>query len=787
MADEVTELLAVLDSLGESSQFCASAELAPVLPGLEVEGVGSLGVPVTAADAKRLIERASQAPYGRGEETIVDTNVRRVWQLEPGQFSVGNPAWEQFVAGIVEAVRKEFGIGQKVDHELYKLLIYEEGSFFAPHRDTEKIPGMFATLVVALPSRHAGGTLIVTHDGETKRIDFGGADAEFKVRYAAFYADCQHEITPVTDGHRVCLVYNLALARRKTQPSAPANSDAVDAVVARLPKLFESRDKIAIPFAHQYTESALDPCGLKGADRARMAVLTRAAQRLGYQIFVALLTHHQSGSPDYETIDYSRTRGRRRYRRFDGGLDDDISGEDQNAQFEEVFDESRSLDGWLDPQGRKPPFGTMNFKDEELIDNVAAEDRRYEQEISEATGNEGATMDRWYRRAAVVLWPRDRYYRILAGEGPSHAVPALEELVDAGAPRSPEEEAAWRDFAGAIIAGWETREHGRREESLGSRMLQLLDRLGAGELAARFARDVLPQDCDGTEGPSLVRIGNRFGWAHLADPLFDFFAGRTPKDYTSTPVSAVSIFEALCTSPPALTDERRSVCSKLAGEVQLLIERWDGPRTPSWLREEEDRAGMVASIFRALAAAGEPDRLEQFVTHVLAHPKRYDLHTALIPAVKSVQGSVPAGSPGQAGFDRLYDHCLAELRQRTAKPIEPPADWSRKAKIECTCADCRELVAFMRDPVERVHRFARRQDLRQHLQQKSTAHGLDLTHETERKGSPQTLVCTKTQASYERRLAQFRVDSQLLAELEGLTTPSPAPAVAGREQECRYQ
>src|SRR5262249_31940757 len=210
----------LLGTLGESSQFATSGSLTPVLPGLEVEGVGSIGSPVTAADAKRLIARATQAPYDRGEATIVDTNVRRVWQIEPSQLTLRNPEWNTFVAGIVDAVKREFGIRPKVVPELYKLLVYEKGSFFAPHRDSEKVPGMFATLVVCLPSRHEGGTLVVTHDGQTKTIDFGGKDAEFKTYYAAFYADCQHEITPVTAGYRICLVYNLALAGKKQQPSA---------------------------------------------------------------------------------------------------------------------------------------------------------------------------------------------------------------------------------------------------------------------------------------------------------------------------------------------------------------------------------------------------------------------------------------------------------------------------------------------------------------------------------------------------------------------------------------
>jgi hypothetical protein len=697
MAPVASQLWKVLESLGDSAQFCTAGSLAPVLPGLEVKGVGNVGMPISAADARRLIEQAAPAPYGRGEETIVDTEVRRVWQLEPRQFTLSNPAWGAFVDGIVDSARKELGIRKKVQHELYKLLIYEKGSFFAPHRDTEKIAGMFATLVVCLPSRHEGGTLLVTHDGETKQIDFGGAAAEFQVQYAAFYADCRHEIVPVTSGYRVCLVYNLAIPRQKTQPAPPVNSQAVEEVAKLLPPLFADgvRDKIAIPFKHHYTEAALDPRELKGADRARLAVLMQAAERLGYQVFVALLTHHQSGTPDYGTIGYSRSR--RRYRRFDGGWDDDISGENDAAEFEEVFEESRLLDHWLDPQGRKQPFGKLSFEEEELVASDAEQERLYKQEISEATGNEGATMERWYRQAVVVLWPRDRYFRILAGEGPEHAVPALEQKVAATA--KPAEDADCRTFATAIIERWQKIKGGlppraawsesdeeddeddedafaaeeeldeedeedfdeesavaaapagpsvaSQQPSLSTRMLTALDQIGAADLAARFVRDILPSNCAGSEGPALARLGSRFGWQPFAAPLQHFFAQQKPADYRAKLATPVTIFEALCCSPPAMTDERRRVCVALADELAQLLERWDRPPKQAWY-PPEPRTGIVESVFRALAALGQSARLAQFVTYILADPRRYELRTVLVPAVKSLHAGQTAASPPRA-------------------------------------------------------------------------------------------------------------------------------------------
>ena len=212
------------------------------------------------------------------------------------------------------------------------------------------------------------------------------------------------------------------------------------------------------------------------------------------------------------------------------------------------------------------------------------------------------------------------------------------------------------------------------------------------------------------------------------------------------------------------------VLDELFGELEQVIERWDRSRNQNSY-QPEPRTGIVESIFRAFTALDEIDRLAQFVGYILATPKRYDLHTVLIPAVNSLHATLAPDSPGRTSFERLLHHCTAELHTRTAAPIEPPDDWSRDAKIDCKCADCKELAQFLRDPAEQLHRFPRRKELRQHLHQQIDKHRLDLTHVTERKGSPQTLVCTKSQATYERRLAQFNVDVQLLKELQSVAGP----------------
>ena len=86
---------------------------------------------------------------------------------------------------VVERAALGLGAGAGVVAELYKLLIYDEGSFFVSHRDTEKSAGMFATLIIALPSLHSGGELSVRHRERGVQLDLRGADFS-ELAWAAF-------------------------------------------------------------------------------------------------------------------------------------------------------------------------------------------------------------------------------------------------------------------------------------------------------------------------------------------------------------------------------------------------------------------------------------------------------------------------------------------------------------------------------------------------------------------------------------------------------------------------
>jgi hypothetical protein len=55
-----------------------------------------------------------------------------------------------------------------------------------------------------------GGQVRVSHKGVERFFDFGSnVEDNSSIQWAVFYSDCEHEVLPVTSGHRITLTYKL--------------------------------------------------------------------------------------------------------------------------------------------------------------------------------------------------------------------------------------------------------------------------------------------------------------------------------------------------------------------------------------------------------------------------------------------------------------------------------------------------------------------------------------------------------------------------------------------------
>jgi hypothetical protein len=117
--------------------------------------------------------------------------------------------------------------------------------------------------------------------------------------------------------------------------------------------------------------------------------------------------------------------------------------------------------------------------------------------------------------------------------------------------------------------------------------------------------------------------------------------------------------------------------------------------------------------------------------------------------------------------------CCEQLAALTAQAPQAPTDYRRTAALTCKCADCAELRQFLENPQESVHRFRAVQNRRSHLEDCIRQHHCDLECRTEKRGSPHTLVCTKTAASYQEKVRTYHQNQEHLAALRAIQASLP--------------
>ncbi|KAL8790514.1 MAG: hypothetical protein Q9195_006345 [Heterodermia aff. obscurata] len=435
------QLSQCLEGIGGNNKgdFAKAGTLSSAVnPGLSVRDLGTIGLPLSEREAVELGKACHQAPFGKGSETIVDTMVRNTWELNADQFELQNPTWQttldealEQVAGALDVV----GGRNNIRAELYKLLIYNKGAFFDSHTDTEKAPGMFGTLVIALPSKHTGGDVQAKFGGQSLTLATAGSSA-FGYSYLAWYSDVEHTVLPVISGHRLVLTYNLIQAVGSPTRLASCPKDD-QAKLGQILALWNHKSKCKSPDSpfflsymlhHKYTDANLRLDHLKGKDAYLARYLQTACLNQDFCYFLANIERTISGGCEDETYDpYDHYGGRRGYNWHDEDDEDDVSSSsnsdetgssgtelDQYHELSDIYDTSLTLRTLYRASGQllanKIPIEELDIVQDDVFD------RNPDSEAYEGfTGNAGASATHTYRNSCIVIMPRQSQTPFLLG------------------------------------------------------------------------------------------------------------------------------------------------------------------------------------------------------------------------------------------------------------------------------------------------------------------------------------------------------------------------------------
>lgn len=717
-----------------------SAQLLAPAPTLELEvsGVGPVRLPVRAPMVKKLIAAARPAMFGRGEQTLTDTGVRDTWELTPDQFTLDGPGWTALLDGALEHFHDELGLPRRarLSAEPHSMLVYGKGQFFLPHQDSEKHDGMVGTLVVSLPSVHTGGELVIEHAGESRTYRASREDLTF----VAFYSDCRHEVTPVRSGYRLTLTFNLLAAAETPAPEAGPVTELADCLTEHFttpatPR-YGGRDldppnRLVFLLDHEYTQRGLAWHRLKGADAERTGLLRSAAERAGCETVLAL-------AEVKETWDVETSGGYG----WDDYHDEDDDTDPDDYQLTDLIDDEITLGWWTNPDGTGGESISLHVPDHEVCATTPSKTLEpYESEYEGYMGNYGNTLDRWYRRAAVVVWPRGRAFVARAEAGSEWALRELQDRIESG------DLAEARSAAESLAPFWRRT---AAQAGLLDAALEVAAGLSAAGTAAMLLEPFRVETLTQEHAAGLAAAAGRYGQEWTRDVVDGWF-GREHR-YSTDRHEWVEGLPGLC---EALHVAGRPDVARLlaAGTWRWLhdeLRAWTTTARTDIRRPQLER--LSSPLTRLIEAAD--DTLRGEISAALRACGDTVLE-CLMPALRSV-ASRPA-----AGFDEIARDCARRLAAILARPRREDHDWSI-VWTGCRCELCDTLGTFLGSRTQRTFEWPLATDGRRHVHTQIDSADLPVRHQTRRQGRPYTLVLTKTDELFTRATtAQHTADADL--------------------------
>ena len=638
---------------------------------LEVEGFGHVRFPVTPAKARKLLGLGQPARFGRGEETVTDPDVRDTWEIPK---RLVRAEWnDATLKDILATVKEELGLpnAAELTADLHSLLVYETNQHFLAHQDSEKDDSMVGTLVVTLPSSYAGGELMVGHNEEWKA--YRGSKTALSL--VAFYADCRHEVLKVKSGYRITLTYNLLLHGDTSRPAGDNGTVAELADLLRehfstpVPRYYgvsaaDPPNRLAYLLDHEYTPRGLTWRRLKGADASRASLLRTAADQAGCEAVLALAdvkTTH-SAFPADEAYGYGRRRDW--YDDYDAD-NDEQSGSEGEYEIQELVDSEVTLTHWTGPDGTRLEQTSLFVKGNEVCASTPEGDLEpYSSEYEGYMGNWGNTLDRWYHRAAVVVWPRDQAFANRAETSPAWALDELAAVASAG-------DVPGAQTAAATLAPFWDRALSTRipeETGLFGKTLRAADVVADAGTAAMLLRPFRIENLTDADVDSLGKIAGRYGQRWTADLLRTWFGEGQP----------AWAYRVGTERPQWVADWLPGLCEKLhvrsGAAARLLLDlAWEwaskdistGLASPSPSHRDTrlgDLGKPLASMLTAAAAIGALSTRDVVCGYIR---KQEDAVTALeMSALRAAAEMSRDGTRGDAGF--------GDLAARQAAPTAYP-------------------------------------------------------------------------------------------------------------------
>lgn len=655
-----------------------------------------------------------------------------------------NTEWNSYLMDVlIPQIHHDLRLEVGFRLSLYKLLLYKTGSFFKPHRDSEKEDGMFGTVVIQLPSIYDGGKLVVRHNHRTEEVDLSSAitlQNGFSIHYTAFYCDCEHEVLPVTKGVRACLVYNLVMTCEITETTPSAARLEVEGREADLVDLLQNYwpndQKVIYCLSHKYSQKNLSLKNLKSTDRIIAQFFQKYADSCSLEVMIGILKRKKYR---YAQAIYKPRKPRRRrspnlmyhynlengyeflnHNYYDNDDDyeeiatiSDVDSEDPNVTFYDDY-EIKYLKPIDKDRHNCLPSMEVNFEKDVLPENSFQNIKAFDED-QEVTGNEGVKCSKFYQCAAIMIFHRDDLVPILVrGDAKGSKV---EEFFLHEFEKNKENfsdkniKAKFLRWAEVIVDNWLDISRLGIEYRMvkRSKMIDIFLLLDNVELLQKYLRIEKFEDGDFSY---VYEICHKHGWMTFSGDIISKFAKLKPDKRIE------NVQKFIDYKNEATFDDvnKQSIIDNILKEIltKFEYELKHPPREP-WHRypprplNQDQRIDKTKKLLISLW----PIAMKVNFLHLADYTKSKSMKI-VVPVLIAVAQNKEISS-NHIWID-IANYFKLQMESFLGKPINPTFTWKQNVNLSCHCKHCQFVEDFLQRPYQQTLDFFGKKPIREHVQ-----------------------------------------------------------------------
>ncbi|KAE8241643.1 hypothetical protein A4X13_0g7327 [Tilletia indica] len=276
--------------------FSGKAECLPSLPGLFIEGIGHVALPILSSfQAEAIAQVASPKDQTRSDAFE---------EVEASKVRFENPEWQRGVNRTIEMATSRLGLPHTtLSAQLCGLKLFRRSNTPTRQQGRREHPNHFCTLIIQLPSLREGGNVLVHKlDNKSPKVYSLGDDEEKSARYGCSFAlrdaEADFSITPIKHGYSLFLEYAVLWPNSASESTPiPRLNSTLKANVAQVLSRIAQEKQIIVQLLGQVYEGeeSISQTNLKAKDLNLISILQEASDAMGAAGYVFYLAKARRG------------------------------------------------------------------------------------------------------------------------------------------------------------------------------------------------------------------------------------------------------------------------------------------------------------------------------------------------------------------------------------------------------------------------------------------------------------------------------------------------------------